>query len=151
MDYVFNRRHSSPWSDNFWSLQHMPVVCVSQLTCLVEEMIETRFLGSWIWIVKHPPIKLPYDKKTLARFEAWYQSWTPGMFTWVVTPGPLCVPFPGSQVFLYRMGLDMDIVTWKVIVSRDLVTGSELRVRWQNETLGSVAFYSDWGFFGFMI
>lgn len=61
------------------------------------------------------------------------------------------MPFPGSQVFLYRMGLDMGIVTWKVIVSMDLVTGNELRVRWQNETLGSVAFYSDWGFFGFMI
>lgn len=59
------------------------------------------------------------------------------------------MPFPGSQVFLYKMGLDMDIVTWKVIVSMDLVTENELRVRWQNETLGSVAFYSDWGFLWF--
>lgn len=59
------------------------------------------------------------------------------------------MPFPGSQVFLYRMGLDMDIVTWKVIVSMDLVTENELRVRWQNETLGSVAFYNDWGFLWF--
>lgn len=70
---------------------------------------------------------------------------------WVVTPGPLCVPFPRSQVFLYRMGLDMDIVTWKVIVSMDLGIRSELRIRWQNETFGSVAFYSDWGFFCFMV
>lgn len=70
------------------------------------------------------------------------------MFTWVVTLGPLCVPFPSSQVFLLRRGLDMGIVTWKVTVSMVLVIRSELRVRWQNETLGSVASCSDWGFSG---
>lgn len=147
MDYVFNRRHYSPWSDSFWSLQHMHVVCVSQLTCLVEEMIETMFLGSWIWIEKHPPIlQLPYDKKTLAQFEAWCQSWALGMFTWVMTPGPPR-PFPGSRVFLYRMDID----TWKVTVSMDLVIRSELRVRWQNETLGILASYNDWGVSGFVV
>lgn len=147
MDYVFNRRHSSPWSDSLWSLQHMHVVCVSQLTSLLEEMIETIFLGSWIWIAKHRPIlRLPYDKKTLAQFEAWCPSWTPGMFAWVVTPDPPR-PFPGSKVFLYRRDID----TCKVTVSLDLVIRNELRVRWQNETLGSIASYSDWGVSGFVV
>uniref|UniRef100_A0A8C3UKH2 Exportin-1 n=1 Tax=Catharus ustulatus TaxID=91951 RepID=A0A8C3UKH2_CATUS len=35
----------------------------------------------------------------------------------------------------------MDIVTWKVIVSMDLLIRSDLRVRWQNETLSGIKKY----------
>lgn len=144
MDYVFSRSHSSPWSDKFWSVQHVHVVCMSQLTCLVEEMIEMRFLGSWIWIANHPPVlKLPYDKKTLAQVEAWCQSCSVHLGH---DSRPSVRVFPWeSGVLWYRMY----IVTCKVIVSMDLLIRSELRVRWQSETLGGVASLQCLGFFWF--